>query len=650
MASSLKAICQILFLFSILVLFLPLSLNAATTITYKTSTRKSISPQGVFTNGSGTPLTNNNATYGKLIFDGTLYNIGDYAFHNCSDITELTLPSTVKAIGFSAFSNLKSLTKPIYNTTLFARLPTSYSGNYTLPSTIGEIVSSAFKNCTALTGVTLPSTLKKIGESAFASCTKLQAITIPNNVYEIGHCAFWNCKNLKSVFLGPNPPHIDKTTFDLVNKQQCIIFVPQGSLSIYKAAEYWKDFENIIEISETAYSVKSNVLKLTGNDRTISFSVNKQADIKSVSFDIILPENIAIGNAANGYEQISRTDDSPLVLNSNCQDGVYEIIISNIKLTDIGGNLHTPKDYTFNLFIGENVKAIAENGVVSYAGDYSTEEAFQVLQASLPKANVVDLTKVTSIPEGSVLQTENPNMLIKTNAEIQLGNNHNVIINQICENLIIRDNSEFGTDQDFSAAHAYYERAMTSEWGSICLPFDVSADESTTFYTTGSVCDGILTLYSSSKVLAGQPAIFKHTTGKNLNVKNENATVSATIQGGSSSPSSINLFGAFTPTRIEEEGVYYIANDRCWLKTEGVPLNIKPFRAWFTIDDSNNSKLRSLSFEEQEEQTAGMKAIQSILEGKAQYFDETGRPISNLKTGLNIIELPDGTKQKILLK
>lgn len=650
MASSLKAICYFFYLTSILVLFLPLSLNAATTITYKTSTKKAVSPQGVFSNSSGTPLTINNATYGQLIFDGTLKNIGDYAFHNCYEITELTLPTAVTKIGFSAFSNFKSLTKPIYNTTLFARLPTSYSGNYTISSTVKEIVSSAFKNCTGLTGVTLPSSLTKIGESAFASCTNLQAITIPNNVNEIGHCAFWNCKNLKSVFVGSNPPNIDKTTFDLVNKQQCIIFVPQGCLNRYKASEYWKDFENIIEISETAYSVKSNVLKLTGDNRTIYFSVNKQADLKNISFDLILPENIAIGDATNGYEQISRTDDSPLVLNPNCRDGVYEIRISNIKLTDIGGNLHTPKDYIFNIFIGENVKAIAENGIVSYAGDYPTEEAFHILQASLPRANVVDLTKVTSIPDGSVLQTENPNALIKINNEIQLGNDHNVIINQICDNLIVRDNNEFGTDQDFSAAHAYYERAMASEWGSICLPFEVSANESVTFYTAGSVSDGILTLYSTSKVLAGQPAIFKHTTGEDLKVVNENATVSVTIQRGSSSTSSINLFGTFAPTRIEEEGIYYIANDRCWLKTEGIPLNIKPFRAWFSIDDSSKSKLRSLSFEDYDEQSASIKAIPSILDGKAHYFDETGRPISNLKDGLNVIELPDGTKQKILLK
>lgn len=643
-----KVNCFIHLFTCILVLLTPTNLNASSVISYQTSTKKTISPQGSFLNTTGASLTKSTSTYGKITFDGTVTEIGDYAFQNCLNVTEITLPNTVTKIGYGAFSNLKSLQKPIFNSTIFVRLPIIYNGEYIITSSVKEIASSAFKKCTGLTGITIPSSVKKIGESAFAYCTNLKAITIPNNVSEIGHCAFWNCNNLTSIFVGPNPPQIDNSTFELVNKKNCKIYVPQGSAGVYKFAQFWKDFENIIEVSESAYSVESNVQKLTATNRVINFHVNKQAELKNISFDVILPQGLTIENSTEANERISRSDASPLLLSSDCEEGIYEIKLSNIKLTDVGGNIHTPENYVFNIFWGNNPKAKAENGIVSYAGDYSTEEAFNLLQESLPRVNVVDLTKVTSVPNGATLYTENPNTLIKSNADLSLYNDHNVIINNTCENLIICDANEFGSDQNFLAEHISYERVITAEWGSMCLPFEVFANGDITFFTSGTVSDGVLILNSSPIVAAGQPAIFKRNTTRDVAIQNNNTTIVVNTQDVTTNPTSIHLFGAFSPTRIEEEGAYYIANDKCWLKTEGVPLSIKPFRAWFTIGNSSNSKIRSLSIEE--EQAAGLNAVQFILENKVLIYDKNGNLRPSMQEGLNIIKLPDGTKQKVLLK
>ena len=71
--------------------------------------------------------------------------------------------------------------------------------NFEANSTCEVIGDSAFYNCSSLTTINLPSSLKSIGDSAFAGCSVLTEITIPENVTKIGASAFANCTKLSSV-------------------------------------------------------------------------------------------------------------------------------------------------------------------------------------------------------------------------------------------------------------------------------------------------------------------------------------------------------------------------------------------------------------------------------------------------------------------
>ena len=59
-----------------------------------------------------------------------------------------------------------------------------------LPSTLEEIQEGGFADCFQLTQITLPESLKKIGGFAFQSCNNIKEITIPASVQEIGQDAF----------------------------------------------------------------------------------------------------------------------------------------------------------------------------------------------------------------------------------------------------------------------------------------------------------------------------------------------------------------------------------------------------------------------------------------------------------------------------
>ena len=66
---------------------------------------------------------------------------------------------------------------------------------------VTSIGDYAFSNCTGLTSVTLPASVKSIGGSAFDFCTGLTSVTIPASVTFIGNTAFFFCKGLTSVTL-----------------------------------------------------------------------------------------------------------------------------------------------------------------------------------------------------------------------------------------------------------------------------------------------------------------------------------------------------------------------------------------------------------------------------------------------------------------
>ena len=112
-----------------------------------------------------------------------VYEIGERAFCGCQKITELVIPKDVKTIGKSAFSVCQALN--------FIELPEG----------INEIGEYMFGGCSALRSVKIPDSVETIGRWAFIRCTSLEEVIIPNGVLEIGSQAFAACDSLKTVVI-----------------------------------------------------------------------------------------------------------------------------------------------------------------------------------------------------------------------------------------------------------------------------------------------------------------------------------------------------------------------------------------------------------------------------------------------------------------
>ena len=93
-------------------------------------------------------------------------------------------------------------------------------------------------------------TVKRICDQAFMNASELTGITIPESVTEIGSQAFYNCTGLGEIHTQiTNPAHapLGNNVFYGVPKTTCKLFVPRGTLQLYKNAAQWKDFLNIEE-------------------------------------------------------------------------------------------------------------------------------------------------------------------------------------------------------------------------------------------------------------------------------------------------------------------------------------------------------------------------------------------------------------------
>ena len=132
--------------------------------------------------------------------------IGEYAFHDCSGLTSLTLPAGITSISDCAFegcSGLTSLILPAGITSISDCAFAYCSGltSLTLPDGITSISDCAFEDCSGLTSLTLPAGITSIGISAFYGCSGLTSLTLPDGITSINYGTFSGCSGLTSLTL-----------------------------------------------------------------------------------------------------------------------------------------------------------------------------------------------------------------------------------------------------------------------------------------------------------------------------------------------------------------------------------------------------------------------------------------------------------------
>ncbi len=191
----------------------------------------------------------------SVTIGNSVTSIGNHTFHGCTGLTSVTIPNSVTSIGDYAFEGCSGLTSVTIGNSVTEIRNNAFRycfglTSVTIPNSVTSIGSEAFRGCSGLTSIEIPNSVTYIGSSAFSSCTGLTSVTIGNSVTSIGEGAFYNCNGLTSITCeAVTPPTLNSSVFYGVDKS-IPLYVPAGSISAYQSADGWKDFTNILPISQ----------------------------------------------------------------------------------------------------------------------------------------------------------------------------------------------------------------------------------------------------------------------------------------------------------------------------------------------------------------------------------------------------------------
>lgn len=171
--------------------------------------------------------------------------IPDYTFLGCTNLKRVHLPSTIRKIGFQAFSECPELEEVNFpegledigsnSFTYCSRLKTPE-----FPSTLTHIGHNAFSFCDSIEEVSLPDSIRELESYAFSDCGSLRTARLPANGNLLGEQIFNCCPELESIVM-PSPvmPEIDCVSFlfdplDDRMLDKCRLYVPANLIDSYR--------------------------------------------------------------------------------------------------------------------------------------------------------------------------------------------------------------------------------------------------------------------------------------------------------------------------------------------------------------------------------------------------------------------------------
>ena len=194
----------------------------------------------------------------SVIVGSRVAKIGDFAFSGCSVLNTVIMSDGVSLLTLGSNGN----------TPLFSSCPLDsvYIGrniNYNTTQELGyspfyrnaslraikiadietEISANEFYGCTNLKSVDIGNGVRTIGDWAFSGCSSLMYFAFGSRMQTIGKEAFSDCTAVVEINSKSGvPPTCASQALDDINKWECKLYVPNGCIAIYQAANQWKEF------------------------------------------------------------------------------------------------------------------------------------------------------------------------------------------------------------------------------------------------------------------------------------------------------------------------------------------------------------------------------------------------------------------------
>lgn len=210
---------------------------------------------------------------GAYIVPSSVTRINADAFRQ-SNLSTVVVPSSVDSIGGLGFYDSKtsivvetgnkkycSINGILFNndTTNLIYCPKTISGSYTIPLSVKSVTSGAFHGCSDLTTVKIPASVTSIGSQTFSGCSGLASIYSYAKNPILSSAV--SCSNYISIFY-------------LVDVNKCSLYVPKNSKALYRAANEWKEFTNIVEFDPSlgVKDIEQTPIKICRKNSSVNIS------------------------------------------------------------------------------------------------------------------------------------------------------------------------------------------------------------------------------------------------------------------------------------------------------------------------------------------------------------------------------------------
>ena len=240
----------------------------------------------------------------ELIIPDSVKEMGEYVFLYCRNLKKIHWPTSTTAVPDYAFDecraedfiiengeNITSIGEQAFISMRFKDFP--YWDN------LKEIGSEAFK-FSGLTYVKIPEGCK-LGNDVFYWCSSLRTIELPKDCPDNISAQFEKDDRVRLITIAaPVPPALNEDWAARVSSI-CVLEVPDESLELYRNAEYWKNFSEIITSGvETVEASRFSAIGLSGSLRVNSVKEATVFDMQGtrlhtgLDFELQLPAGIYI--------------------------------------------------------------------------------------------------------------------------------------------------------------------------------------------------------------------------------------------------------------------------------------------------------------------------------------------------------------------